>query len=680
MNSLAAQRRTGAFAAATAAVVGMGQLARAQDPAPPEEGGPIVVGERNEQFESFVIERIRATLEYMYRYRTDERKRPGERTSREVEEISRPSVQISADAYIIHPNFIQLSLLGGLRLDHTTLDSDVLGLNEDTTTLDTNYDFQAFILGKSAMPVTLYSRRTQTNIDRLFGPSLDSTVTEHGGIVQFVNDWAPTSIQYFHRDEQQTDAGGVTDLGVAQDSFELHSNIAVADHQSLAIDYTLDSIQQSGANRRAQDFIRHDAAALHVLEFGDGYWDSLRSRLHWYEQTGTSEVSRLSLDESLRLRHSDTLKTRYDLFYETQQRTDSTQDYLRGNFNVQHRLYESLVTTVNIGASTLSTDGFTSDEYFGDITFDYVKDVPYGVFSASASFSENARANGPRGAPLRIFDENRTFNDPAPIILARQSILPGSIRITDLSGLIFYDEGLDYTLSTFPDRVEIRRVIGGNIVDGQAVLIDYTIGPEPANTITTTGLGFSARYDINEGFLSGLGLYMRYLQRDASIDSPQPTLFVLNDSRDLILGADYVIGNLTLNGEYETYDSATSPFDATRFEARYIHTLGRFSSLSLVGTYQMVDYPTLDNHINLAVITGSWNQQLSNELRLNAQVIWRDERNDRDGHTQGFEQRVNLNWRYRQTEVYLSGRNSIFNTPAEDRLAQSVEVGFRRSF
>lgn len=680
MNSLAAQRRTGALAAATVAVVGIGQLARAQDPAPPEEGGPIVVGERNEQFESFVIERIRATLDFMYRYRTDERKRPGEPTSREVEEIYRPSLQVSADAYIVHPNFVQLSLLGGLRLDHTMLDSDEINLTEDNTTLDTNYDFRALILGKSAMPVTLYTRRTQTNIDRLFGPSLDSTVTEHGGIVQFVNERAPTTIQFFHRDQQQTDAGGRTDLGSVQDSFDLHSSILLTDRQTLSLDYTLDSIQQSGASRRSEDILRHDATAIHELNFGDGFRDKLRSRVRWYEQSGNEDVSRLTLDESLRLRHSDTLETRYDLLYETQQRTDSTQDFLRGNFNVRHQLYESLVTTANIGASTLSTDGFTSDEYFGDINFNYVKNVPYGVFSASATFSDNVRSNGPRGTPLRVFDENRTFHDPAPIILARQNILPGSIRITDLSGLIFYDEGLDYTLSTFPDRVEIRRVIGGNIVDGQAVLIDYTIGPEPANTITTTGLGFSARYDINEGFLSGLGLYMRYLQRDASIDSPQPTLFVLNDSRDLILGADYVIGNLTLNGEYETYDSVTSPFDATRFEARYIHTLGRFSSLSLVGTYQMVDYPTLDNHIDLAVITGSWNQQLSNELRLNAQVIWRDERNDLDGHTQGFEQRVNLNWRYRQTEVYLSGRNSIFNTPTEDRLAQTVEVGFRRSF
>jgi len=680
VTSLAAQRKAGAFAAATAAVVGMGQVTRAQDPAPPEEGGPIVVGERNEQFESFVIERIRATLDFMYRYRTDERKRAGQPTVTEVEEIYRPRVQISADAYIVHPNFIELSLLGGLQLDHTMLDSNELNLTEDTTTLDTNYDFRAFILGKSSMPVTLYSRRTQTNIDRLFGPSLDSTVTEHGAMVQFVNERAPTSIQYFHRDQEQTDAIGRTDLGTAQDSFDLHSNILLSDRQTLSLDYTLDSIQQSGAGRRSEDTLRHDATAIHELNFGDGYRDKLRSRVRWYEQTGNEDISRLTLDESLRLRHSDTLQTRYDVLYETQQRTDSTQDYLRGNFNVRHQLYDSLVTTANLGASTLTTDGFTSDEYFGDITFDYVKHVPYGMFSASASFSENVRANGPRGTPLRIFDENRTFNDPAPITLARQNILPGSIRITDLSGLLFYDEGLDYTVSAFPDRVEIRRVIGGNIVDGQAVLIDYTIGPEPANTISTTGLGFSARYDINEGFLNGVGLYMRYLQRDASIDSPQPTLFVLNDSRDLILGVDYVIGKLTLNGEYETYDSVTSPFDATRLEARYIHTLGRFSSVSLVGNYQMVDYPTLNNHIDLALITASWNQQLSNELRLNAQVIWRDERNDLDGHTQGFEQRVNLNWRYRQTELYVSGRNSFFNTPTEDRLSQSVEVGFRRSF
>ncbi len=678
MKSRGVQHRAGAAATAAAAAFGVAAAALAQDPAPPEEGGPIVVGERNEQLESFVIQRFRTALEFLYRYRTDERKRPGEPTTRETEEVIRPSVQFSADAYIVHPNFIQLSFIGGLQLDHTTLDSPALNLSEDTTTLDTNYDFRAFILGQSSMPVTLYSRRTQTNIDRLFGPSLDSTLTEHGGIVQFVNDRAPTTIQFFHRDQEQTDAGGQTDLGVVQDTFDLHSNIRVADRQTLSLDYTLDSIQQSGAGRQAQDFIRHDATALHVLDFGDR--DSLRSQLRWFDQSGDSQLSRISLDESLRLYHSDTLQTRYDLFYENQSRADSNQDFLRGNFNVRHRLYGSLVTSANIGASTLNTDGFTSDEYYGDVTFDYTKKVPYGIFTASASVSENVRANGPRGTPLRIFDESRTFNDPAPITIARQNILPDSIVITDISGLTFYDEGLDYTLSVFFDRVEIRRVIGGGIVDGQTVLIDYTIGPEPANTVTTTGLGFSARYSINDGLLNGLGLYMRYLQRDASIDSPRPSEFILDDSRDLILGADYFTGPLSLNAEYETYDSVISPFDATRFEARYVHTLGRFSSLSLLGSYQMIDYPSLDNHVDLATVTASWNQQLTNQLRLNAQLVWRDERDDLQGHTQGFEQRINLNWRYRQTEIYVSGRNSIFDSSAEERLAQSVEVGFRRTF
>lgn len=673
-------RAISALGAATAAALGMTRPLLAQDPAPPEEGGPIVIGERNEQFESFVVQRIRATLEFMYRYRTDERKSPGEQTTRDVEEVIRPSLQISADAFIVHPNFVQLAISGGLQLDQTTLDSESQDLNEDTTTLDTNYNFQAFILGKSSMPVTLYSRRTQTDIDRLFGPSLDSTVTEHGGIVNIAHERAPTTIQYFHRDTEQVTTGGATDLSIAQDSFQLRSNILLNERQTLSLDYALDSIQQSGANRNLVDFIRHDFTALHILDLDDTRQSNLRSRLRLFEEDGNADVRRITLDESLRLRHTDKLRTRYDVFYETQERRETSQEFLRGNFNVQHELFESLVTTANVGASTLDTEGFTSDEYFGDITLDYTKRVPYGVLSASASVSENLRDNGPRGDNLRIFDEARTFTDPAPIVLARQHILPGSIQITDLTGLIFYDEGLDYTIMPFVDRVEIRRIVGGSIADGQTVLIDYTIGPEPGNSITTTGLGFSIRYDINEGFLNGLGLYARYFERDSSIDSPTPALFILDDSRDLILGADYLIGPLTLNAEYEKYDSTISPFDATRFEARYVHVIGRGSSFVLNGSYQMVDFPSLDNHVDLAVVSASWNQLLTNELRLNAQVIWRDERDDLDGHTQGFEQRINLNWRYRQTEVYVSGRNSMFDTPSEERLAQSVEVGFRRSF
>jgi len=658
----------------------MRQIARAQDPAPPEEGGPIVLGERDEEFESFVVERVRAVFEMMARYRIDERKRPGEPTTRDVETILRPSIQISTDAYIIHPNFIELSLTGGLLLDDNNIQSDTIGLTEHTTSLDTNYDVRAFILGKSSIPSSVYSRRSQANIDRLFGPNLDSTITEHGGMVSWINERAPTSIQYFHRDQQQTSSSGGLDLGAVQDSFSLRSTVLISDYQTLSLDYTLDAIQLSGGGRTSQDFIRHDATATHTLTFGDDRLDYLRSRVLWYEQTGNTDVSRLTLDESLRLHHSDRLNTRYDVYYQSQSRTDSSQDLLRGNFNVTHRLFESLTTTANIGASTLDSEGSTSNEYFGDLTFDYVKKVPYGLFIASASISENIRDNSPRGAPLRIFDESRTFNDPAPIVLARQNILPGSIVVTDVSGLIFYDEGLDYTLQVFADRIEFRRVVAGNISDGQTVLIDYTVGPEPASTVSATGLGLSVRYDINQGFLEGLGVYMRYYQRQSNIDSPDPTFFVLDDTNDLIFGADYTTGPFWFKAEYENYDSTISPFNATRFETRYVRRLGPGSSFSLNGAYQMIDYPSLDNHIDLALISANYSQQLTNQMRLTAQVIWRDETNELNGDTQGFEQRVTLNWRYRQTEVYLTGRNSMFTSTGEDRLAQTLEVGYRRNF
>jgi len=674
------RRCAGVLAVMAAAVAAAGSAADAQPPAPSDEGGPIIVGQREEQFESFVIERINVVLEMLARYRTDERRTLGQRRTRDVEEIFRPSVELSADAYIVHPDFIDLALTGRLLLDNESLDSESLGLREETTTLDTAYDFRALILGRSSLPVTAYSRRTQTNIDRLFGPSLDSITTEHGGIVQFVNDRAPTTIQYFHRDQKQIDAGGRLDFGVVQDTFDLRSNIRLAEQQTLSLDYTMDAIRQSGAGRRSLDFTRHDATAIHSYSLGDDRRSELRSRARWFEQIGDASFRRMTLDESLRLQHTDRFQTRYDVFYESQEREDSSQDSLRGNFNLRHRLFESLVTTANIGASSLNSDGFTSNEYFGDVALDYVKRVPYGVFSATTTVSRNIRDDGSRGDTLRILDEARTFNDPAPIILARQNILPGSIVITDLSGLIFYDEGLDYTLDLFADRVEIRRVIAGNIADGQTVLIDYSIGPEPANSVTTTGLGGSARYDFNEGLLRGLGLYVRYFQRDASIDSPDPTLFILDETRDLILGADYNIGRLTLNAEYETFESTISPFDATRFEARYVHAIARGSSVNVTGTYQMIDFPSIPNHIDLALVTASWNQQLNDQWRLNAQLIWRDEQDDRDGHSTGFEQRLNLNWRHRQTEVYLSGRNSMFDSRTEERLRQSLEVGLRRTF
>src|SRR5206468_2172449 len=142
--------------------------------------------------------------------------------------------------------------------------------------------------------------------------------------------------------------------------------------------------------------------------------------------------------------------------------------------------------------------------------------------------------------------------------------ISSSIVVRDATGLIVFVENLDYLVRVFPDRVEITRVVGGRIVNGQTVLISYDLLPQPENTVTNNTFHASARYDFEKGPLKGAGLYARYFLLDQSIESDFPSRFTPNSLRDTTVGADYRFWDFTVGGEYEWHHSDVAPYDAAR--------------------------------------------------------------------------------------------------------------------
>jgi hypothetical protein len=267
------------------------------------------------------------------------------------------------------------------------------------------------------------------------------------------------------------------------------------------VDYTFDDVTQTGPSTTPQStrsFQRHDALLTHNLDFGENRDHSLRSQLHFFDERGAFDIRRLRLFELLRLRHSDRFETRYDYTFDWVQRPGTDQMLHRGQAGFQHRLFESLVTTANIGASYLElTDpAFRSTDIFGDIDFQYTKEVPYGRLNAGATFRYSHRQDSDRSGPIQIVNEPHTFSAAGIIVIQRRLIEVGSIVITDTTGTITYSAGLDYIVIDFRDSVEIRRVVGGAIAEGQSVLITYRFGDEPGETTDTFSMRYAVRYDF----------------------------------------------------------------------------------------------------------------------------------------------------------------------------------------
>ena len=571
-----------------------------------------------------------------------------------------------------------------LRLQQEDFDTESSGRNERTMENRGDFDLSALFFRRGDFPLTVYSKREQTLYNRQFGGTLDSIRTDYGAKLQIRSETLPNQFHYFHRQQDESGSGdfNASDYSLTQDTFAWNGRIKPMGGHNFWWDYTFDSIRQSGVTRPSNNFDRTTASATHTYDFGENKDSQIRSALFLYSETGDNPIDRFRWDEKIRLIHSRSFETIYDYTYDFQKRAQSTQRSHNASATFIHELFDSLITTGQAGFNLLDLpdDGFDSMEYFGNLTAEYNKIVPYGDIQATALTNFSRRDESARGSPLDIVDEPHNFGASGLITLSRQNIEPASIVITNLSGIILYAPGLDYTVQAFPDRIEIRRVLGGNIAPGQSVLIDYQIGADPASVTDTFAYGVTFRYNFTEGWLKGASPYIRYTDQNQDRMTDGPSAIIANDFTDLTFGLNYRFDRILLIAEHQIHDSSLSPFDTSRIEARFTERFDRDNSLILSAFYQDTSRP--DENINTAVtsVTGRWDTRLSERLRLTVTGIWRQEEDSAGIDSQAFEQLLDLNWRRHQTTIFVSARNTIRESDADDTQFQSIQIGIRRNF
>jgi hypothetical protein len=673
MNVRACQLLTAAAGLVLAVTVAGTGNALAQD-------GPIVVGERPRP-RNFQLYNYRGALELIWRQRRDELDPPDAPADRFRENRFEEVFTLEADGHIYHPNLVELDLAGSFGLSQTQVDqTGQPGERRDGIIND--YDLSAIILRREMAPVTLYTRRSQDQVSRQFGPTLDSTFMSTGAIWDIRSPTVPTRFEIFHSEQKQTGLGeDIGDFSLKQDAFLWHSEYRPRPGHTLTWDYGLSYVQEETEGFSANQYVLHDANLSYSIDFGPGDRSNFTSSLSYLKQSGDFPLERFQWNEFLRLWHSEALQTRYQYTFDRQEFSGVGQDRHRASAGFTHRLFQSLVTNGTVGGGLIEFDDDSqSQNLFGNIQLDYRKQVPLGVLSAFIGGSLDYQVNDARASPTAVVDLPRTFADGAPIILIGTNIDPNTIVITDATRLIVYQEGLDYTLSIFPDRIEIRRILGGRIVAGETVLIDYLVLPQAENVVTTTSFSLGGRYDFERGPLRGAGVYGRFRRQNQDIETDDPDTFIPNEFDNYVFGADYRFGDFRVGAEREIYDSTIAPFEANRYFANYRKRARQEWTLNVDATYQQIEYTDIDNQLDLLTVAGSVVYRVTPRLFLTASIVWRDERDELRGRTRGLEEQLQVNWYHRQTSVYGLIRNANIDSPFQDSSFQVFEIGIRREF
>lgn len=646
------------------------------------DGGPVVVGLPREQWTTFQFLRADAALDFRFQYQDDKLKQRGqpEQSTREIR--YRELLDLSGEAIIGHRNLIDITGAVQLGLEDIETESSLDDNDGHESDFVNLYDVSALILGASAAPTTVYGRREQSLLDRPFAGTIDQTVMEEGISTRIQSAFAPTTLQFFHRDDRITGGFGDIDTTVVQDSFSLQNSLNFTPRQRLETIYTFDHISEEQAGGYEDEYDRHDANVVHNLSFGDELRPhELRSSLRLYDQTGLQERNDIRWDELLTLHHTDRLESRYNFTVDNLTVQGDTQTLARGEASAKYRTFDSLTTVGRAGAQRVEVPGgFTSDDVFISGQADYTKKVPFGRFDAAAGVAFDAQQNSERGSTIRIVDEPYTFVDGFPTILPRRNIVATSVVVTPAGGFPIFIEGVDYTLSVFPDHAEIRGILGGGIANGQSIRVSYDVGPEAGSEIDTISSNISLRYSITEGWGRGLAFYTAYRTTDHTLRADDPDQFRLDDVDDLLIGAEYRLSELELRAEYNDHQSEFDPYTLIRFRAAYTLRVNATSTLVTELTRELIDFERQDDQVTFDRGSVRWTSRLGPSFDWNAALEYRSEDSSLNGQTEAFDQILGFSWRKRQTSVYASFRNSIIEGPGSEQSSQFFQFGFRRTF
>lgn len=645
--------------------------------------GPIVINQRKDPG-TFGFSNFHGAFDLIYRYQNDENNSSGTK-QKTTEHRFEETLTLASKAFLIHPNLVDLNLSGtfGLsedQLTDTTADSSGGGSGFDLGTIE-EYNLDATILRKEFAPLLLYGRRYRELLNQRFASSIESTTDTYGADWILRSQTAPTQFQLYRMSISQKDAAGLQDLQSDQDTFHWHTDFHVDEQQELNADYTFNNTEQKSQSINATSYQSHDFTLGHSWNFGEDRRSSLFSTVNFFDQTGELALRRLHANEDFLLRHTDDFQTHYRYSYDEQEQSYGNQTTHRASAGFQHKLYQSLVTSGDAGVtlSDYGEQGSTFEKY-ANLNFDYIKSVPFGSFSADASFRFDQQDNTQSGGIVHVTGESHTFSDPLPIIIIRTGIVVGSVLVTNAARTIIYTENIDYTVDYFSDHITLRRVLGGAIADGQTIGVDFSVSNQPSNAVTTLGEGFGVRYAIDEGWLKGVAVYGRFFHQSQTIDSTLPASFTPDEIIDITFGADYRVWKLTFNAEHQIHDSIIAPYDNTRFFVRYNERLSRETSFDLNANYVITNYQEQGSQTKYLLFNGNVQHQLTKELFISGGLSFRDESDSSRGTTDAVEQHLELSWRHRQTEVYLQGRNSFITGDTEDRMSQYMMFGIRRTF
>jgi len=508
---------------------------------------------------------------------------------------------------VVHPYLFDFYGSLGLGFSHNYYREDRFGrANTDHSGgYLSEFDLRADLFKNKAVSGTVYGQRGDDRIPRLFLPSLHERRTAFGTAWYYKADPVLMELNY---DRTDTDRFGNRrqrdDERITEDRLSYALDWTIDQDQKLKLDYEHSRRRQEYQGSRFEFDTRRDQLKLdYDLAFGSRRQHRFVTYVRIQEESGDLARDIIEVGPQLILEHSKTLSTSYSYQF-TRERLDGFEvDQHRADFQLTHRVYENLTTTVDVfGLEERTEDDIETTQVGASIDWQYVRNNPYGRLSAELRLAgDSERTHGNSGTRI-VLNESATFRDPLPVYLLKPNAIWAAILVTDVTGRTVYRLGSDYVITTVRDRTALLRVPSGRIVNGQTILIDYGYRTPANGQIDTTRIDFN----IQQEFTSGWTPYYRLSYRDQDVNRSTGFAVFADRTDHHRLGLRYTQSRWSVSAEYEIFDDTIDPYDA-------FHVTGNVNAIR--SQNELLD---LRGGFSQYFFEGGWDQREVSEVNLSA--------------------------------------------------------------
>lgn len=566
---------------------------------------------------------------------------------------------------VYDPRFLRMSLGGTFGLSQER-QSGAFGDSQEGTLH--GYELFATLLGEQATSMNIFANRNQALITRELAGRNES-VTENRGTTLFARRLPLPSTLTLRQAREEEESRSGDRLTRRDDQRNILTYEAQRGWEDRELSLRYEFVDLAAEVTPDLSYQSHESSLNLSSDFGpelNRRWDS-QARL--FSRTGQSDLTTLTVDEALRVEHSERLQSegRYLLLYtETAGQSSTTHT---ATLQLQHQLYESLRSTVGGDASFLTLSGGEEGTLRARLDSAYTKRLPAGgLMHAGLGGRLEYQDNQFDTVETFVPQETHTFASPnaLPVTLDHAQVDSSSIVVTKVSlgplpagcftpsgppvPLVL---GRDYTLLPVGNAVQLAPIVCSGatpgINPGDTIAVNYRFTVSPAIGFLTDAW----RMDVNLDY-RWIRPYAAHQQSSQHLLSGLDQGFLDDQTSDAVgleLRSDHQSLHAQLVNEVSRFTSGRVSYDRLRSTQFASYSVAPNATLSATTEEGWIDYSNPEHQTQTLSAQADFTYSLQTQVLLEAALGTRwlgdtllpDER-----HTEAS---LRLRWFLRRLEV-----------------------------